>query len=259
MCFQHQEELGVGCRSGIDTVEPNAGTRSCRSRSHLARPRSELREADDFGSKTAGSIEDRVHELEHPVRLEGSDALIDADETNREVRERLWSACEHPVEPLEVQINQTASIGLAGRFSTIDSGVLDVYSTEMTKLPDRSELEVALADLGAGYDHIVLHTAPAFGSPAAVRWSAAAGGTVLVVTSEIASARTVEQCVLTLSRGARHFIGAVFDERPRSQRRTPLIRRLFGGGARVGGKERLSAPAAVGSATRPAAQPSGQS
>lgn len=186
-------------------------------------------------------------------------ALIDADETNREIRDRLSSVCEHPAEPLEVHINQTAMIALAGRYAAIDSGVLDVYSTEMIKLPDRSELEISLADLGAGYDHIVLHTAPAFGSPAAVRWSAAAGGTVLVVTSEVASARTVDRCVMTLSRGARHFIGVVFDERPRLRLRTPLLRRLFGGGARVGSGTRSKAPAAVGSTSHQVAQSSGQS
>ncbi len=187
-------------------------------------------------------------------------ALIDADEINREVRDRLFSACEHSAEPLDVPIDHTAKIVLGGRYPSIESGVLDLYSTEMTRLPEQSEFEAALTDLGAGYDHVVLHTAPAFGSPAAVRWSAAAAGTVLVVTSEVASARTVEQCALTLSRSAHNFIGAVFDERPPSQRRTPFLRRVFGGGARTGARERASVPGAVEAvAVEPVAQSSGSS
>lgn len=175
-------------------------------------------------------------------------ALIDANETTREVQTLLSSTCEHPVDPLAIRINPTAKIVLDGRYSEIDSGVLDVYSTEMPRLPERSDLEAALADLGAGYDHVVLHTAPAFGSPAAVRWGSAAAGSVLVVTSEVASARAVERCALTLSRGARHFIGAVFDERPPAQRRASLLRRLFGGGSQTRVVERR-ADAAVPSST----------
>jgi capsular polysaccharide biosynthesis protein/Mrp family chromosome partitioning ATPase len=192
-------------------------------------------------------------------------ALIDANEATREVRTWLWKACDHPVEPLAVHINSTARVDLEGRYSKIESGVLDLYSTEMTRLPELVDLETALVDLGVGYDHIVVHTAPVFGSPAASRWAAAAAGSVLVVTSEVASARTVERCALTLSRGARFFIGAVFDERPRLQRRTSLVRRLFGGGRRVEPAKRkvpASAPdptPVAGPAARPAAQSSGQS
>lgn len=159
-------------------------------------------------------------------------ALIDANEPAREVRAWLWPECDHPIEPLAVQISPNAKISLEGRYSMVDSGVLDLYSTELTRLPEQKDLESALADLGAGYDHVVLHTAPAFGSPAAMRWAAAAAGSVLVVTAELASAPTVERCALTLSRGATYFVGSVFDERPRSRRRTSLLRRLFGGGGR---------------------------
>jgi capsular polysaccharide biosynthesis protein/Mrp family chromosome partitioning ATPase len=159
-------------------------------------------------------------------------ALIDANEPAREVRAWLWPDCDHPVEPLAVQINPNAKISLDGRYTLIDSGVLDLYSTELTRLPELEDLESALADLGAGYDHVVMHTAPAFGSPAAMRWAASAAGSVLVVTADVASAPAVERCALTLSRGSAYFIGTVFDERPRAGRSTSLLRRLFGGGAR---------------------------
>jgi Mrp family chromosome partitioning ATPase/capsular polysaccharide biosynthesis protein len=186
-------------------------------------------------------------------------ALIDANETTREVRTWLWSACEHPVEPLAIHITSTAQIDLEGRYSKIESGVLDLYSTEMTRLPELADLEAALVDLGEGYDHVVVHTAPAFGSPAAVRWAAAAAGCVLVVTSEVASSRTVERCALTLSRGARYFVGAVFDERPQAQRRVPLLRRLFGGGSRAQPIERREPAPVVGAAPRSAAPSTGRS
>lgn len=160
-------------------------------------------------------------------------ALIDANEATREVREWLWSSCDHPAESLTVQINSGAHIVLEGRYSQIGTGVLDVYSTELTRLPEQDDLRAALAELGAGYDHVVLHTAPAFGSPMAMRWAASAGGTVLVVTADVALAPIVERCALTLSRGSDHFIGTVFDERPRFGRRVSLLRRLFGGGGRA--------------------------
>jgi Mrp family chromosome partitioning ATPase len=185
-------------------------------------------------------------------------ALIDANEATREVRKWLASVCDQPGEPLAIHITPRAKIHFDGRYSKIESGVLDLYSTELSRLPEQVDLEAALADLGTGYDHIVVHTAPAFGSVAAVRWAAATAGSVLVVTSEMASARTVERCVLTLSRSARHFMGVVFDERPRSQRRTSLLRRLFGGGSRVGQGASPRPTPAVGSTARPATQSSGR-
>lgn len=160
-------------------------------------------------------------------------AIVDANDPGRDVRTWLWSSCDHPVEPLAIEINHAARISLEGRYASIDSGVLDLYSTDIQRLPERDELRAAIADLGAGYDDVVLHTAPAFGSPEAMRWAAAAAGTVLVVTAEAASAPTVERCALTLSRGAENFIGTVFDERPRFGRRSSLLRRLFGGGTQA--------------------------
>lgn len=175
-------------------------------------------------------------------------ALIDANETNPEVTQRLAPGCGRPVEPLVIDVNPTARIELEGRFDRIDPGVLDVYRATMERLPERVDLETALSELGAVYDDVILSTAPAFGSPAAARWAAAAGGAVLVVTADVASAGTVENCALTLSRGARHFVGAVFDERPSTLARPSLLRRAFGGGERrpkrAADSARAHAPAA---------------
>lgn len=173
-------------------------------------------------------------------------ALIDADENSRELWAWLWGSCDHPDEPLEIEIGESSGIALQGRYSMIESGVLDLYSARLSRLPERDLLRSALADLGAGYDYVILHTAPAFGSPAAMRWAAAAAGSVLVVTADVASAPIVERCALTLSRGADYFIGTVFDERPPVGKRSSLLRRLFGGGARTPTGARPDAAPPVG-------------
>lgn len=175
-------------------------------------------------------------------------ALVDANEATAEVGTRLKSACEPPVEPLAIEIDPLAKLVLAGRYRQIETGLLDLYSTVMERLPERGDMDAALEDLAAVYDHVVLHTSPAFGSPAAVRWASVAAGTVLVVGSDVAPAQTLERCALTLSRGARHFIGVVFDERPPPQRRARWVRRLFGAGER----SRRVTTATQGSTTRPA-------
>lgn len=159
-------------------------------------------------------------------------ALIDANEATAEVRTRLSSACEPPAEPLAIEIDPLSKLILVGRYREIETGLLDLYSTVMDRLPDGNDMAAALEDLAAVYDHVVLHTSPAFGSPAAVRWASVAAGTVLVVGSDVAPAQTLERCAQTLSRGARHFIGVVFDERPFRQRRSRWVRRLFGAGER---------------------------
>lgn len=186
-------------------------------------------------------------------------ALVDGNEVANEVRTRLWGACEHPVEPLAVRVDKSAEIVLDGRYSEIGSGVLDLYSSEWSRLPEREHLEAALADLGAGYDYVVIHTAPAFGSPAAVRWASAAAGSLLVVTTEVASARTVEHCGATLSRGARNFIGTVFDERPRSSRGSSFARRFFGGSGKIEPQPPRPAARATASTLEPVMESAGPS
>lgn len=160
-------------------------------------------------------------------------ALIDANESTGEVLTRLVPACEPPAEPLAVGIDRSAKLILEGRYRELEAPrLLDLYSTEMDRLPEAHDVAETLEDLDAVYDHVVLHTAPAYGSPTATRWASVAAGSVLVVESEVATAQTLERCALTLARGARHFIGVVFDERPPPERRGRLLRRLFGGGGR---------------------------
>lgn len=161
-------------------------------------------------------------------------ALIDANESTAEILTRLAPACEAPAEPLAIGIDRSAKLVLEGRYRELEAPrLLDLYSTEMDRLPEAHDVEETLEDLDAVYDHVVLHTAPAYGSPVAMRWASVAAGSVLVVESEVATAQTLERCALTLSRGARHFIGVVFDERPPPERRGRLMRRLFGGGRRT--------------------------
>ena len=188
-------------------------------------------------------------------------AMIDANDSTHEVRTWLAPACEPSGEASSIDVSDGATIEFVGRYVAIEPGILDLYATAMTVVPARSELESALVGLADEYDHVVLHTAPAFGSSSAVRWASASAGSVLVVTSDVASARTVDRCALTLSRGADNFIGAVFDERPRVRRRVSLLRRLFGGGRTSVPEGRSSVPtrsAAIGSAAQVAPQGSGQ-
>jgi hypothetical protein len=99
-----------------------------------------------------------------------------------------------------------------------------------------------------------------------MRWASVAEGSALVVTADVALAQTLERCALTLSRGARHFIGVVFDERPPIIGRGRRLRRLIGGSGRpapaatVRARVPLPAPEpSVEQPTKQAAQSAGRS
>jgi Mrp family chromosome partitioning ATPase len=157
-------------------------------------------------------------------------ALIDADESSHPVRSSLRTVLEPPDQPTRINLGQGADVVLDGRYEGVDTGVLDVYSTDFVRLAQRHRFGTAMSELGASYDYVVVFTEPAFGSATAVRWAGAASGALLVVGSDVASARTVQQCAATLSRAANLFLGVVFDERRRRRRWLSFWRRLFGAG-----------------------------
>lgn len=159
-------------------------------------------------------------------------ALIDAHESGHPVRTSLRSVLERPDEPSRINLGTGADIVLDGRYEGVETGVLDVYSTAFARLAQRHRFSAAMAELGAAYDYVVVFTEPAFGSATAVRWAGASSGALLAVGSDVASARTVQQCAATLSRAATVFLGVVFDERRRRRRWLSFWRRLFGAGGR---------------------------